>query len=91
MAGCQPQLRKFYPDIKYPVSNDTAMISPFVKWDHSISWLVPKWTQKKSFGEFITVNISDPEWAYLKGHIIDGRNLLPAATYVVREPLFLVI
>lgn len=87
VAGCQPQLKKFYPEIKYPVSNQTPIISPLIKWDHKTSWLIPKWTEKESFGEFITINITDQEWSYLEGHVIDGKNLMPVASYVVCETI----
>lgn len=84
ITGCQPQLRNFYHEISLPVSPQTATISPLVKWDHSVSWLVPKYNVDKNFSQFIVVNTSEAEWSYLQGHVIGGRVLMPAATYAVR-------
>lgn len=84
VAGCQPQLKKFYPQVNFPVSDKAANISSLVKWDHSISWLTPKLKVKESFGEFVLVNIHEEEWSYLKGHEIDGRIIMPATSYLVR-------
>lgn len=44
IAGHQPNVAKLYPDIEFPVSRGTPMISPLVKWDHSDDWNVPKFT-----------------------------------------------
>ncbi|KAF7994080.1 hypothetical protein HCN44_011349 [Aphidius gifuensis] len=44
ITGHQPNVAKLYPDIEFPVSRGTPMISPLVKWDHSDDWYVPTYT-----------------------------------------------
>jgi fatty acid synthase len=36
--GFNPQIKKLYPEVQYPVSNGTPFISPLIKWDHSKKW-----------------------------------------------------
>lgn len=83
MAGGQPQLRKMYPQITFPVSRGTKLISPLVKWDHSISWLSHLWVNKDYCGQTIIVDISESLYSHLEGHEIDGRVLMPATGYLV--------
>lgn len=50
------------------------MISPLIKWDHSIDWFCMKYeVQKKSTSGERKVTISLDEYPYIAGHIIDGR------------------
>lgn len=76
-------MKNLYRGVTYPVSRGTKMLSSLVKWDHSVSWLVPVWRHKDSFGQIISVNISNEQHAYLAGHNIDGRFLMPATGYLV--------
>lgn len=59
------------------------MISPLIKWNHEVSYLVP-WFDTFSYYERrkIAINLSDKEFEYIKGHVIDGRVLVPAATWI---------
>jgi hypothetical protein len=41
--GLQPQLANLYPEVQYPVSRGTPMISPLVRWEHSEEWHVMKY------------------------------------------------
>ena len=36
--GFQPQIQNLYPEVQYPVSRGTPMISPVIKWDHTEDW-----------------------------------------------------
>jgi fatty acid synthase len=36
--GFNPQIKKLYPEVQYPVSRGTPFISPLIKWDHSKKW-----------------------------------------------------
>lgn len=50
------------------------MISPIIKWDHSQDLFVPYFnpadqSEKTSF----LINISDKEFEYIQGHVIDGK------------------
>ncbi|KAJ8912887.1 hypothetical protein NQ315_011210 [Exocentrus adspersus] len=82
LAGCQPNLKKLYKHISYPVSRGTKMLNSLVKWDHNTSWFVPLWNHKDSFGNIICVNISDAKYAYLTGHNIDGEIMMPGSGYI---------
>ncbi|XP_023310798.1 fatty acid synthase-like [Anoplophora glabripennis] len=82
LAGGQPNLKNLYKGVTYPVSRGTKMLSPLVKWDHGVSWMVPVWHHKDSFGQSINVNISNEQHSHLAGHNIDGRVLMPATGYL---------
>lgn len=79
LLGCNPRLEFIYPDIQFPVSRGTPMISPLIKWDHSSDWYVTKFeTQEKikSGERTVTVLLSDEEMEYVAGHVIDGNVLI---------------
>lgn len=46
IAGAEPQLQNIYGKVEYPVIKGTPMISPMLKWDHSIDYLVPDFVEK---------------------------------------------
>ncbi|XP_069122700.1 fatty acid synthase-like [Argopecten irradians] len=80
---------KLYPEVSFPVSRGTPMISPLIQWEHSTNWFVPTekdFTNKggSQSGTSFEIDIS-PESPdnYLVGHIIDGRVLFPATGYLV--------
>lgn len=82
-AGGLPQLRKLYPDVRFPVSRGTPLISPLIKWDHNSSWTTPSTNSYESYGGIVTVNLSKPEYSDLKGHGIYGMICMSGASYVV--------
>ncbi|KAJ3652398.1 hypothetical protein Zmor_018367 [Zophobas morio] len=85
VEGYLPQLQKIFPHVEFPVSRNTSMIAPFIQWDHKISW---ETYQFKGFtstdNEQMEYNISYlyEEYQFMKGHVIDGRNLFPATEYL---------
>ncbi|XP_015113057.1 fatty acid synthase [Diachasma alloeum] len=84
-VGLQPIISNLYPEVKFPVSRGTPMISPLIKWDHSEDWYVLSYHQQNRItsGErMIEVSLNDELYDYMDGHIIDGRNLLPATGYL---------
>ncbi|OXU25389.1 hypothetical protein TSAR_001850 [Trichomalopsis sarcophagae] len=84
-VGLQPQLANLYPPVEYPVSRSTRIISPLIKWQHSEDWYVTsfKSNQKITSGErIVKVSLSDTEYEFLAGHVVDGRNLYPATGYL---------
>ncbi|KAL2719273.1 fatty acid synthase-like [Vespula squamosa] len=84
-TGSQLDLAKLYSSVEYPVSRGTPMISPLIRWKHSHNWFVPTYDtpQKIDSGErTIEISIMDEEFEYIKGHVIDGRNLFPATGYL---------
>lgn len=51
------------------------MISPLIEWDHSDDYFVPlmntmEWFEKRS----VMINISEKEFEFIQGHVIDGKN-----------------
>ncbi|XP_051154827.1 fatty acid synthase [Leptopilina boulardi] len=83
--GLQPQLHNLYPEVQYPVSRGTPMISPFIRWEHSDDWYVTSYRMQEKIvsGErIVEVTLSDEDFEYMSGHVIDGRNLFPATGYL---------
>ncbi|XP_018393255.1 PREDICTED: fatty acid synthase-like [Cyphomyrmex costatus] len=84
-SGLQPQVVNLYPPVEYPVSRGTSMISPSIRWDHSQDWLIPCSTTQKSIKSrerYVEISLDDQDYEYMSGHVIDGRNLLPATGYL---------
>ncbi|XP_072763175.1 fatty acid synthase-like [Anoplolepis gracilipes] len=84
-AGLQPQILNLYPEVKFPVSRGTPMISHLVRWDHSEDWYTSYYTGQKKLdvGEVtISINLLEEEFSYMTGHVINGKNLLPATGYL---------
>ncbi|XP_011703203.1 PREDICTED: fatty acid synthase [Wasmannia auropunctata] len=84
-TGLQPDIAKLYPPVEYPVSRGTPMISPSVRWEHSDDWYVTSYKMQKKItsGErTITLSATDGEYEYMLGHVIDGKNLIPAMGYL---------
>ncbi|CAG9833288.1 unnamed protein product [Diabrotica balteata] len=82
LAGGQPNLRNLYNEVTFPVSRGTKMLSPLVRWDHSVTWFSGLYKHKDYFGKSLTVSLLDEQYAYLEGHQIDGRILMPATGYL---------
>ncbi|KAG5347678.1 FAS synthase, partial [Acromyrmex charruanus] len=84
-CGLQLQVANLYPPVEFPVSRGTPMISPSIRWCHSENWLTSSAEQKyiKSRGRYINIILDDEDHEYMSGHMIDGRNLLPAMGYLV--------
>ncbi|XP_070148748.1 fatty acid synthase-like [Polyergus mexicanus] len=85
-AGLQPQIANLYPEVKFPVSRGTPMISHLVRWDHSKDWYTYRYIgqRKLDIGEIIiTINLLEDEFVYMSGHVINGKVLLPATGYLL--------
>ncbi|CAH1399526.1 unnamed protein product [Nezara viridula] len=82
--GVALDLKCLYPRIAYPVGRGTPMISPMLKWDHSIEWQVPLFAKQTSkSGEcVIEIDINKENDSFIVGHTIDGRVLFPATGYL---------
>jgi len=79
-----------YPPVELPVSPNTPMLSSLVRWDHSDSWRVPTVdqfcaTSANNSTSSVEVDVLSPDskYAYVSGHVIDGRVLFPASVYLV--------
>ena len=78
-------IEKLYPKVEYPVSRGTLSISPLIKWDHSKSCIItkhPEYFNVVSSSAGREIDIMQATTQYLAGHVIDGRNLVPAVEYL---------
>ncbi|XP_017784912.1 PREDICTED: fatty acid synthase-like [Nicrophorus vespilloides] len=83
LRGENFKIHELFPEITYPVSRGTPMISHLIKWDHRKSWHVSRMrTMEKPSHMFVKINLKDEYWRFINGHIIDGRNLFPATGYL---------
>ncbi|XP_069675888.1 fatty acid synthase-like [Periplaneta americana] len=82
--GLQPQLTRLYPQIEYPVSRGTPMLSPLVQWEHSEDFFVMIYKQAKGKASerHLTVSWEDKSKQFLSGSVIDGRNVFPAMGFI---------
>ncbi|PKU32508.1 fatty acid synthase [Limosa lapponica baueri] len=90
LTGINVLGNNLFPPVQYPVPVGTPLISPYIKWDHSQEWDVPKAEDFPSGSKGsasasvynIDVSPESPDH-YLVGHCIDGRVLYPATGYLV--------
>ena len=57
-----------------------------IRWNHSEDWFVHKHEIRKdikSRERQVEISTNDEDYSYMTGHVIDGRNLLPATGYLV--------
>ena len=83
--GYEVDISKLYPEVSFPVSRGTPMISPLIKWNHTEDWYVTKFNDgiaNKSGERRVEFNLNDLDYAYMAGHTIDGRVLFPATGYL---------
>ncbi|XP_067209348.1 fatty acid synthase-like [Linepithema humile] len=85
-CGLQPRIANLYPPVNFPVSRGTPMISPFIRWNHSEDWFTctQLTTEKIKYrARHIEILTNNDDYGYMTGHVIDGRNLLPATGYLM--------
>ncbi|XP_029159596.1 fatty acid synthase-like [Nylanderia fulva] len=85
-AGLQPQIANLYPKVKFPVSRGTSMISHLVRWDHSEDWYVYRYSGQRKLNireTAISIRTTEDEFMYITGHVVNGKNLLPATGYLL--------
>lgn len=85
MHGLQIPFERLYPEVQFPVSRGTAMISPYVRWEHSEDWFITKFELQRSSrsGERkVKITLTDQDYDFIAGHAIDGRVLFPATAYL---------
>ncbi|NXA42880.1 FAS synthase, partial [Eudromia elegans] len=90
LTGINVLGNNLFPLVEYPVPVGTPLISPYVKWEHSQDWDVPKaedfpsGSKGTSSASVYNIDVSpDSPDHYLVGHCIDGRVLYPATGYLV--------
>ncbi|RZC40858.1 Ketoacyl-synt C, ketoacyl-synt, and/or PS-DH domain containing protein, partial [Asbolus verrucosus] len=83
--GHDLHLHKIYPEVQFPVSRGTPMISPLIKWNYKRTWYTYKFEgfmiTDAEHREF-NFSMQYDEHKFMQGHIIDGRNLFPATAYL---------
>ncbi|CAM5096781.1 unnamed protein product [Natator depressus] len=90
LTGINVLSNNVFPTVEYPAPVGTPLISPYILWDHSQTWDVPKAedfpTGSGGSSSASVYNIdmdSESSDYYLVGHCIDGRVLYPATGYLV--------
>nr|P12276.5 RecName: Full=Fatty acid synthase; Includes: RecName: Full=[Acyl-carrier-protein] S-acetyltransferase; Includes: RecName: Full=[Acyl-carrier-protein] S-malonyltransferase; Includes: RecName: Full=3-oxoacyl-[acyl-carrier-protein] synthase; Includes: RecName: Full=3-oxoacyl-[acyl-carrier-protein] reductase; Includes: RecName: Full=3-hydroxyacyl-[acyl-carrier-protein] dehydratase; Includes: RecName: Full=Enoyl-[acyl-carrier-protein] reductase; Includes: RecName: Full=Acyl-[acyl-carrier-protein] hyd len=90
LTGINVLGNNLFPPVEYPVPVGTPLISPYIKWDHSQDWDVPKaedfpsGSKGSASASVYNIDVSpDSPDHYLVGHCIDGRVLYPATGYLV--------
>ncbi|XP_035424471.1 fatty acid synthase [Cygnus atratus] len=90
LTGINVLGNNLFPSVEYPVPVGTPLISPYIKWDHSQDWDVPKaedfpsGSKGSASASVYNIDVSpDSPDHYLVGHCIDGRILYPATGYLV--------
>uniref|UniRef100_A0A182P667 Fatty acid synthase n=1 Tax=Anopheles epiroticus TaxID=199890 RepID=A0A182P667_9DIPT len=83
LHGQHCQLLDLYPKILFPVSLQTPMIAPLIRWNHSADWHVANFqTNKMMCKGSNEYRVTLAEQEYIAGHCIDGRVLIPATEYL---------
>ncbi|XP_040165773.1 fatty acid synthase-like [Anopheles arabiensis] len=81
--GQHCQLLDLYPKVTFPVSLETPMIGPLIRWNHSVDWHVANFQTKKMVDQGSNKHsVTLAEQEYIAGHCIDGRVLIPATEYL---------
>ncbi|KFP09893.1 Fatty acid synthase [Egretta garzetta] len=90
LTGINVLGNNLFPLVEYPVPVGTPLISPYIKWDHSQDWNVPKpegflaGSRGASSASVYNIDVSpDSPDRYLVDHCIDSRVLYPATGYLV--------
>ncbi len=85
LIGVMLKLANLYPKVSYPVSKETRMLAPLVRWQHDRDWNVAFMTNEDMVpGERrMTISTKSREHALILDHIIDERMIFPGFGYVV--------
>lgn len=81
--GIDVNIAQLYPQVEFPVSRGTPMISPIVKWNHEDDHFVPYFNTFSQYSSRnLVINLSDKNFEFMKGHVIGDRVLFPAAGWI---------
>ena len=85
--GTNVAIEELYPKVQYPVAQETASLSPLIKWNHDKIYPLAESVCLDLFKADYHVDLAAPQFKFLAGHVIDGRILFPATGYlwIVRE------
>lgn len=78
-------LSKLYPQITYPVSNQTKRVGEIVLWDHSDNYDVGLSTSMRyaTNEKKYTITLNSNEFRHLENYEIDGKKIIPITVYLV--------
>ncbi|XP_059608115.1 fatty acid synthase-like [Phlebotomus argentipes] len=85
MNGIDFPIQNLYPAIEFPVSKGTPMISPHIRWDHSVDWYIPPYNFQHEFNSgrcYISVSPDDLEHNFILGYVIDGELIYPHMGFI---------
>ncbi|KPJ07769.1 Fatty acid synthase [Papilio machaon] len=86
MEGYNPKVAALYPQIEYPVSTGTPMLSHLVEWAHHEKWNIPLYVSAHRIVaascKFV-YSVYDVENEYLTGSVIRGKNTLPFTSALI--------
>ncbi|XP_012280372.1 fatty acid synthase [Orussus abietinus] len=81
--GVNSKVENLYPEVQYPVSRGTPMISPCIRWDHSEDFFVMSQKVEEMSGErTLNISLRNEQYEYMDGHVVQGTNLLPGAGFL---------
>ncbi|KAK4877916.1 hypothetical protein RN001_010422 [Aquatica leii] len=83
--GYSIHCENLYPEVKWPVSVHTPMLSTLPDWNHEEDWFTFIHANSKTspLGQrHITLLNREIDWSFLPGHVIDGMVLMPATGYL---------
>lgn len=85
LLGYNPRIECLYPNVEFPVSRGTPMISPLIKWSHRFKWHVLRQDENgtvtsvkdfigtKKVPGYYNIYTAADEWSFVTGHTIDGK------------------
>ncbi|KAK2112409.1 hypothetical protein P7K49_012156 [Saguinus oedipus] len=88
LSGIDANPNALFPPVEFPVPRGTPLISPLIKWDHSLTWDVPAAEDFPNGSGSPSASVytidASPESPdhYLVDHRIDGRIIFPATGYL---------
>ncbi|EHH58444.1 hypothetical protein EGM_08298, partial [Macaca fascicularis] len=88
LSGIDANPNALFPPVEFPAPRGTPLISPLIKWDHSLAWDVPaaedfpNGSGSPSAAVYNIDTSSESPDHYLVDHTIDGRVIFPATGYL---------
>ncbi|XP_049878856.1 fatty acid synthase-like [Pectinophora gossypiella] len=86
MEGYNPKVQALYPQVQFPVSTGTPMLSHLVQWAHNEKWSLPLFVsahRKMAASCKFIISTHDEESKYIQGNVIRGKTVYPYAASLV--------
>uniref|UniRef100_H9H9W4 Fatty acid synthase n=1 Tax=Nomascus leucogenys TaxID=61853 RepID=H9H9W4_NOMLE len=87
LSGIDANPNALFPPVEFPAPRGTPLISPLIKWDHSLAWDVPaaedfpNGSGSPSAAVYNIDTSSESPDRYLVDHTLDGPIIFPATGY----------